>query len=77
MNFAVLVIDNDGEEEYLCDGMGDTPSKFHSRHAAQETVDFIKIGLEGDVQSINVVSYPKKEKATNERKSKCKPSKNA
>jgi hypothetical protein len=39
--------------------MGDRPTKFPSRAAAERQRDFMKIGMEGDVQSINIVPYPK------------------
>ena len=55
MFYAILVIDQDGEEDYLCDGLGNRPTKFLSRAAAQRQVDFMKIGMDGDVQSINIV----------------------
>lgn len=58
MNYAILVIQNDGDEDYLCEGMTSTPAKYPSRAAAQRMVDFMKIGMEGDVQSINIVRYP-------------------
>lgn len=60
--FAILVVQDDGEEDYLCEGMGDTPTRFFSRKSAEEFRDFMKIGMEGDVQSINVVPYPKRER---------------
>jgi len=60
--YALLVISLDGEEEYLCDGMGDRPSRFFSRREAQSQKDFMWIGMEGDVQSINIVPYPKPQK---------------
>jgi hypothetical protein len=60
--FAILVIDLDGDEEYLCNGLGDIPARFPSRAAAQRQVDFMKIGMEDEVQSINIVSYPPKGK---------------
>lgn len=56
--FAILVVQLDGDEHYLCDGMGDRPTRYSSREEAQKMVDFMKIGMEGDVQSINVVNYP-------------------
>jgi hypothetical protein len=59
MNYAIKVIDDDGGEDFLCDGLGNRPSRFPSRAAAQRQVDFMKIGMEGDVQSINIVPYPK------------------
>ena len=58
--FAILVIDNDGEESFVCDGMGDTPSRYLSKAKAKEFADFMKIGMEGECQSINVVPYPRK-----------------
>ena len=58
--FAILVVDEDGEEEFLCDGLGDTPAKFPSRAAAEKQKEFMLIGMEDDVQSINVVKYPKR-----------------
>jgi hypothetical protein len=62
-DFAILVIGLEGEESYFCDGMGDRPSRFPSRAAAQRQVDFMKVGIEGDVQSINIVSYPKSKRS--------------
>ena len=59
MNYAILVIQQEGDEDYLCDGLGNRPTKFPSRAAAQRQVDFMKIGMDGDVQSINIVRYPK------------------
>lgn len=56
--FAILIVQLDGDEHYLCDGTGDTPTKFSTRAKAEEYVGFMKIGMEGDVQSINVVYYP-------------------
>lgn len=32
--YAILVVDEDGEEEFLCDGLGGTPSRFPSRAAS-------------------------------------------
>lgn len=64
MNYAILVIDQDGDKRYLCDGFGDRPSRFPSRAAALKQVEFMKIGMEGEVQSINVVKYPAKKKVS-------------
>jgi hypothetical protein len=58
MKYAIKVIDEDGNEQWLCDGLGNVVAKFPSRSAAQRQVEFMKIGMEGDVQSINVVRYP-------------------
>jgi hypothetical protein len=58
--YAIKVVQKNGDEEFLCDGLGDTPARFPSRAAAQRQKEFMLIGMEGDVQSINVVKYPKK-----------------
>lgn len=58
--FAILVIDNEGEENYVCDGMGNIPTRYSSRARAKEQVEFFKMGMEDEVQSINVVPYPKR-----------------
>lgn len=55
--YAIKVIWNDGSEEYLKDSSGE-PARFRNRNQAKNQVDFMKIGMEGDCQSINVVSYP-------------------
>ena len=57
---AIKVIQKNGDEDFLCDGMGNTPTRFPSYEAAMRQYEFLKIGLKGDVQSINVVKYPKK-----------------
>jgi hypothetical protein len=36
--WAIKVVQKSGDEEYLCDGLGDTPSRFPSRAAAQKQV---------------------------------------
>jgi hypothetical protein len=59
VSYAILVIGQDGEEDYVCDGLGDRPVKFPSRAAAQRQVEFLELGMNGDVQSINIVRYPK------------------
>jgi hypothetical protein len=60
--FALLVIGLNGEEDYLCNGMGDTPTRFFSKREAQSQKDFMWIGMDGDVQSINIVPYPKEQR---------------
>jgi hypothetical protein len=52
-------VQKSGSEIYLCEGLGSTPAKFPSRGAAERQKQFMLIGMEGDVQSINVVKYPK------------------
>lgn len=59
--WAILVIWQDGDEEYLKQGMSAIPAKFSNRNDAIEQTKFMKIGMEGEVQSINIVPYPKKE----------------
>ena len=59
-DYAIKVIQKNGDEDFLCDGLGNTPTRFPSCAAAMRQYDFLKIGMEGDVQSINVVKYPKK-----------------
>jgi len=57
--YAILVIQKNGCQDYLCERLTNTPSRFPSRAAAQRQVDFMEIGMKGDVQSINIVKYPK------------------
>lgn len=57
--FAIKVIWNDGEEEYLKEGYrGLHPARFTTCEAAEQ-VEFMKIGMEDECQSINVVPYPR------------------
>lgn len=53
--WTVLVIWNDGREEYLKAGWGDMTAVFPSPLRAQEQANFLRKGIAGDVQSINVV----------------------
>jgi hypothetical protein len=62
-DYAIKVVQDDGEEDFLCDGLGNVPTHFPSRAAAQRQVDFMKLGMDGDVQSINIVKYPKRRSA--------------
>ena len=59
MNYAIKVVQKLGDEEFLCEGLGDTPARFPSKAAAERQKQFMLIGMEDDVQSINVVKYPK------------------
>lgn len=52
MKYKVLVVWNDGEEEYLA--QGDKDAEFATKKEADDMVAFMKIGMEG-CQSINVV----------------------
>jgi hypothetical protein len=58
IGFAVLVIWEDGEEEYLKEGTSTRPARFSSRKHAKEQAEFMKMGMDGEYQSINVVPYP-------------------
>lgn len=59
MKWAIEVVWNDGESEFL--RRGTAPSgpiaTFSSRSRAEEQADFMRVGMDG-VQSINVVKYP-------------------
>lgn len=58
-NYAIKVIWANGEEEFVKQGLGDTPALFHSRMRAGEQADFMRMGMDDDeCQSINVVPYP-------------------
>lgn len=59
MRYAVKVIWDNGEEELL--KSGNTIASFASKRRAQEIADFMKAGMD-EVQSINVVRYPKERK---------------
>lgn len=63
--YAILVIDLEGDEEYLCDGLGNVPARFPSHAAAQRQREFMLIGMEDEVQSINIVSCPAQGKLAN------------
>jgi hypothetical protein len=62
--YAIKVIRKNGGEGYLYGFGEERPVKFPSRAAALKQVDFMKIGMEGEVQSINVVKYPAKKKVS-------------
>jgi hypothetical protein len=62
VNYAIKIIQKNGAEDFLCDGLTTRPTKFPSRAAAERQRDFMNTGMEGDVQSINVVPYPKEAK---------------
>ena len=59
MSYAILVIDKEGNEEYVCDGLGDRPSCFLTKRLAEEQAEFLGMGIADEVQSINVVQYPR------------------
>jgi hypothetical protein len=55
MGYMITVTHPDGTEEPLCEGMGDKPKVFRSKREAQEMRDFMLIGMEDEVESIDVV----------------------
>jgi len=57
--YAILVVQDNGDEDYLCDGVGDVATRFVTRARAQEMRDFMAIGMAGDVESIDIVPYPR------------------
>jgi len=57
--YAILVVQDNGDEDYLCDGFGEVPTRFVTRAKAQEMRDFMAIGMAGDVESIDIVPYPR------------------
>ena len=63
MNWAILVVWMNGEEEYVKQGIGTEIARFTKRQA-QEQREFLWMGMEGDpdVQSVNVVRYPSRRK---------------
>jgi hypothetical protein len=61
--YAIKVVQKNGEEDFLCEGLGEVPTRFPSHAAAYRQVEFMKIGMEGDFQSINIVKYPKRKSA--------------
>lgn len=59
MTYAIKIVNKSGSEVYLCEGLGSTPAHFPSRAAAERQKQFMLIGMASEVQSINVVKYPK------------------
>lgn len=61
--FAIKVIWLEGEEEYLKEG--ESPdgevALFTSRKRAEAQRDFMLVGMEDEVQSVNIVPYPVQE----------------
>lgn len=57
MSWAIKVIWDDGEDEYL--KQGSRVAVFPSRERAQEMRDFMMEGMSDECQSINVVPAPK------------------
>ncbi len=63
MNWAILVVWSNGEEEYVKQGIGTEVARFTKAEAVEQR-EFLWMGMEGDpdVQSVNVVRYPKRRK---------------
>jgi hypothetical protein len=59
MDYAIKVVQKNGNEAFVCDALGKLPTCFPSRAAAQRQADEWKIGLGESVQSIKIVKYPK------------------
>lgn len=58
-HFAIKVIWLDGEEEFVREGCaGGRVAVFASKRKATTQADFLREGMEDEVQSINVVQYP-------------------
>jgi hypothetical protein len=58
MKYAIKVVQKNGDECYLRETSG-AITGFPSYAAAMRQHEFMSIGMKGDVQSINVVKYPK------------------
>lgn len=56
MRWSILVVWNDGTEEYV--KRGAEVARFTKRQA-QEQKEFMLMGMDGDCQSINVVRAPR------------------
>jgi hypothetical protein len=58
MTYAIKVIDEENDEEgFVCDGMGDTPTRYATKALANEYAEFMRIGMD---ERIIVVPYPRK-----------------
>ena len=58
MKWAIKVVWKDGEEEYLKGPRGRIAT-FFGRSRAEDQAEFMREGMESDVQSINVVRAPR------------------
>jgi len=68
MRYAVQVVWNNGDTEYLNRGIGDSIALFPSKQKATKYAEFMKMGMDEDVQSINVVRFPARRAAHVEEK---------
>lgn len=57
--WAVKVIDREGEEDYICEGLTVHPKMFTAKSRAEKAAEFLREGVGDEYQSINVVPYPK------------------
>lgn len=57
MRYAIKVIWDDGDEDYVM--QGERVAAF-GKLQAKEQVEFLRVGMEDECQSINIVRYPKK-----------------
>lgn len=59
--YAIKLISKRGTEAYLREGTGPNGriAGFPTKRAADKQVEFMKIGMAGECQSINVVKYPR------------------
>ena len=55
--WAIVCIGHDGESDFVCHGITDRVALFKSRADAQQQADFLKMGVDDEYQSINVVLY--------------------
>lgn len=61
--YAIKVIWFEGDEEYLKEGDGDKTASFPNRERAENMKSFMLEGISDQVQSVNVVPFPKSELA--------------
>ena len=61
MSYAIKVVWLDGTEEYVRDGptVRGLVARFPKKKDAEEMRNFMLIGMSDEVQSINVVDYPR------------------
>ena len=57
--YSILVVWKDGTAEYIKEGISTEIARL-TRKKAQQQADFLKIGIDGDCHSINVVHAPAK-----------------
>jgi len=56
--YAIKVVQKNGDESYLRETNGQI-TRFPSYAAAMKQREFMMVGMKNEVQSINVVKYPK------------------